>query len=105
MRITQRERSFTMTNETPAASSCCSTSAAPAAPATTASVGAASPTVELADDMTTCPVMVGTPTSKSAAEAKGLYRDFEGTRYWFCCPGCAPRFDSDPVGYAANMAQ
>ena len=43
-----------------------------------------------ADDMTTCPVMVGTPVSKKTAEAAGLYRDFEDERYYFCCAGCGP---------------
>jgi len=57
-----------------------------------------------ADDMTTCPVMVGSPVSKKTAEATGLYRDFEGERYYFCCAGCGPAFDSDPARYAANMA-
>ena len=55
-------------------------------------------------DATTCPVMVGSPVSKKAAEAQGLFRDFDGNRYWFCCAGCGPAFDSDPARYAANMA-
>ena len=54
--------------------------------------------------MTTCPVMVGTAVNKAAAEAAGLYRDYEGERYHFCCGGCGPAFDSDPAKYAANMA-
>ncbi|NYD53686.1 YHS domain-containing protein [Microbacterium pseudoresistens] len=57
-----------------------------------------------ADDMTTCPVMVGSAVSKKAAEAAGLFRDYEGERYYFCCAGCGPAFDSDPAKYAANMA-
>ena len=40
------------------------------------------------EDTATCPVMVGTPVVKAVAEAAGLYRDFEGQRYWFCCAGC-----------------
>ncbi|CAM3219232.1 YHS domain-containing protein [Prescottella defluvii] len=80
-----------MTNEPQAASSCCSTTVP-------------SPAAADADDMTTCPVMVGTPVSKKAAEAAGLVRDFEGQRYYLCCPGCGPAFDSDPARYAANMA-
>ncbi|WP_282856893.1 YHS domain-containing protein [Pseudoclavibacter helvolus] len=56
------------------------------------------------DDMTTCPVMVGNPVSKKNAEAAGLFRDFEGERYYFCCAGCGPAFDSAPSKYAANMA-
>ncbi|KQW05357.1 hypothetical protein ASC66_10060 [Leifsonia sp. Root4] len=56
------------------------------------------------DDMTTCPVMAGSPVNKAAAEAVGLYRDYEGERYHFCCAGCGPAFDSDPAKYAASMA-
>ncbi|WP_019200638.1 heavy metal translocating P-type ATPase [Tsukamurella sp. 1534] len=55
-------------------------------------------------DATTCPVMVGNPVVKSTAEAAGLFRDFEGERFYFCCPGCAPKFDADPARYAANAA-
>ena len=53
------------------------------------------------DGTTECPVMAGTPVDKAAAEAAGLYRDYAGQRYWFCCPGCAPAFDADPAMYAA----
>src|SRR5699024_8910012 len=56
------------------------------------------------DDMTTCPVMVGNPVNKQDAEEKGLFRDYYGQRFWLCCPGCGPTFDSDPAKYAANMA-
>ncbi|MDA4895748.1 YHS domain-containing protein [Streptomyces sp. MS2A] len=85
-----------MTADLQPTSSCCSTGAGGAA------------RVELlsapADDMTTCPVMVGNPVSKKAAEAAGLFRDYEGERYYFCCAGCGPAFDSAPATYAANMA-
>ncbi|WP_306918702.1 MULTISPECIES: YHS domain-containing protein [unclassified Arthrobacter] len=53
-----------------------------------------------ADAIAQCPVMAGTPVVKSDAEAKGLYRDYEGQRYWFCCAGCGPAFDADPAKYA-----
>lgn len=89
-----------MTNEPQASGSCCSST--PANPAVAASsrnlLGGG------ADDMTACPVMVGTAVSKVQAEAVGLYRDYEGTRYHFCCAGCGPAFDADPAKYAANMA-
>lgn len=48
--------------------------------------------------------MVGSPVSKAAAEAVGLFRDYEGQRYYFCCAGCGPAFDADPAKYAANVA-
>ncbi|WP_311199886.1 hypothetical protein [Brachybacterium paraconglomeratum] len=51
--------------------------------------------------MATCPVMEGRPVVKSTAEAAGLFRDYEGTRYWLCCAGCGPLFDADPQKYAA----
>lgn len=113
-----------MSNEHQTPTSCCSTSPAPAASADEAAVSTdssccgtasqGSPEVEAGhrenlivdggDDMTTCPVMVGNPVSKKAAEEKGLFRDYDGQRYWLCCPGCGPTFDSDPAKYAANMA-
>ncbi|MBO1741580.1 YHS domain-containing protein [Leifsonia sp. TF02-11] len=54
-----------------------------------------------ADDLTECVVMKGSTVSKAKAEAAGLYRDYNGERYWFCCAGCAPRFDADPAAYVA----
>ena len=90
-----------MTNDLQATSSCCSTSAPnPAA----AGNGHGNLLGGTSDDVTTCPVMVGTAVNKTAAEAAGLYRDYEGERYHFCCGGCGPAFDSDPAKYAANMA-
>ena len=54
-----------------------------------------------ADDMAICPVMEGRTVIKSVAEAAGLFRDYEGTRYWLCCAGCGPLFDADPQKYVA----
>ena len=54
------------------------------------------------DAIARCPVMAGTPVVKADAEAKGLFRDHEGQRYWFCCAGCGPAFDADPARYAAT---
>ena len=52
------------------------------------------------DDVTECLVMAGTPVIKSQAEAEGLFRDYQGQRYWFCCAACGPLFDADPDRYA-----
>ena len=52
------------------------------------------------DAVTSCPVMAGTPVVKAVAEAIGLFRDYEGNRYWFCCAGCGPAFDAAPAKYA-----
>jgi len=80
-------------------SSCCSTSA----PAPGGRENLLDTTTGGAD-MTTCPVMEGTPVNKATAEAAGLFRDYEGERYYFCCAGCGPAFDADPAKYAAAMA-
>ncbi|RKW70960.1 YHS domain-containing protein [Galactobacter caseinivorans] len=97
-----------MSNDFQAAGSCCSTKAInPAAMGNgrqnLMDISAASPATP-SDDMTTCPIMVGSPVSKSAAEAVGLYRDFEGERFYFCCAGCGPAFDSNPAKYAGDFA-
>ena len=52
------------------------------------------------EEMAECPVMAGTTVHKATAVSKGLYRDFDGTRYYLCCAGCGPRFDADPNKYA-----
>ncbi|MCI1832458.1 MAG: YHS domain-containing protein [Bifidobacterium sp.] len=42
------------------------------------------------------------PTHKvdpAQAEAKGLYRDVNGKRYYFCCNGCLKKFDANPAQY------
>lgn len=91
-----------MSNDSQAPASCCGTTSA-ANPAADSS-GRENLLAGGGEDTTTCPVMVGTPVVKAVAEAQGLFRDFEGQRYWFCCAGCGPAFDSDPAKYAANMA-
>ncbi|MBM4396420.1 MAG: YHS domain-containing protein [Deltaproteobacteria bacterium] len=30
---------------------------------------------------------------------KTVTSDFEGRTYYFCCPGCKPKFDKDPAKY------
>lgn len=54
-----------------------------------------------ADELAECPVMVGSAVVKADAEAAGLFRDYEGARYYFCCAGCGPLFDVDPSKYVA----
>ena len=78
---------MTDTNHTTSGSSTCS--GHHAAPADAAS-----------DDLSVCLVMAGAPVVKSIAEAQGLYRDYEGQRYYFCCGACGPLFDADPAKYA-----
>ncbi|KFI97931.1 YHS domain-containing protein [Bifidobacterium subtile] len=47
-----------------------------------------------------CAVMTSEEVDPQEAESKGLFRDYEGKRYYFCCPGCLPKFDADPAKYA-----
>ncbi|MFE7706382.1 hypothetical protein ACFU6I_11400 [Streptomyces sp. NPDC057486] len=72
----------------PQSGGCCgSKAAAPAQPVT-------------GDDHAVCPVMAGTSIVRRVAEAQGLFRDYNGSRHWFCCASCGPLFDADPARYA-----
>ncbi len=51
------------------------------------------------DDLAECPVMPGSMVDKAEAEASGLFRDYEGSRYYLCCSSCGPLFDADPAEY------
>ena len=46
------------------------------------------------------PVMPGSTVAKAEAEDAGLFRDYEGERYYFCCDSCAPLWDADLARYA-----
>ena len=46
---------------------------------------------------TTCPVMKGSPVSKS------LYVDAEDYRIYVCCGGCVGAVKADPAKYIAQM--
>ena len=74
-------------------SSCCGGHAT-AAPAV-------APAFPAQDEVAECPVMPGSVVDKAQAEADGLYRDYQGNRYWFCCAACGPMWDADPAKYAA----
>lgn len=65
------------------------------------SAAAADSTANLSsDEIAECVVMPGSMVVKAEAEAAGLYRDYEGQRYWFCCAACGPLWDADPAKYA-----
>lgn len=53
-----------------------------------------------AQNLQHCPVMPNNLVDPEQAEQQGLYRDYEGKRYWFCCAGCVPLWDADPALYA-----
>jgi YHS domain-containing protein len=89
---------MTEANEvTAASSSCCSTRAPSPGIVDTGRLNLLDAAGE---ESVTCPVMGGAAKKKSS-EAAGLYRDYDGNRYWFCCAGCGPAFDADPAKYAA----
>jgi YHS domain-containing protein len=88
-----------MTSNAPG-QSCCGHSAGPTEPIELATVAPE----QAATDMAECPVMEGTPVNKAHAESRGLFRDFEGARYYLCCAGCGPKFDADPRKYATASA-
>ena len=53
-----------------------------------------------ATELVHCPVMPDNLVNSDEAESKGLYRDYQGKRYWFCCAACGPLWDADPARYA-----
>lgn len=52
------------------------------------------------DGAAECPVMPVSLVDKEEAEAEGLFRDYDGRRYYLCCDSCGPMFDADPTRYA-----
>lgn len=60
--------------------------------------------VATADDSAAeCPVMRGNYVGTADAEASGLVRDYDGTRYYLCCAACGPMFDADPEKYLVAL--
>jgi|GEM_PF-313748 len=47
----------------------------------------------------TCAVM-GNPVNIAEATKKGLYADYNGNRYFFCCGGCPDSFKANPKKFA-----
>jgi YHS domain-containing protein/thiol-disulfide isomerase/thioredoxin len=87
-----------------ASSGCC----APAAPlksktaAAEHAVGKAGTAAALAKQTAAqCPVTGEKIARITAATAKST---FQGKTYYFCCPGCKPKFDKDPAKYARSAA-
>lgn len=48
----------------------------------------------------TCPIMKGNAVNMADATKKKLYADYNGNRYFFCCPGCPAEFKKNPAKYA-----
>ena len=47
---------------------------------------------------TTCPVM-GKPIDKS------VFKEYQGQKVYFCCPGCIEKFKADPEKYTKDLPQ
>jgi YHS domain-containing protein len=53
---------------------------------------------------TTCAVMSGNKVKVADALAKGMYADYKGKRYLFCCAGCPAAFKADPEKFTKNAS-
>lgn len=51
-----------------------------------------------------CPVMKNPVDPEKAAE-QGLTVEYQGKVFYFCCPGCQPKFAEDPEKYVAGLPQ
>ena len=47
-----------------------------------------------------CPVMADNDVNIAKATKEGMFADYEGRRYFFCCAGCKPAFQKNPAKYA-----
>lgn len=47
-----------------------------------------------------CAVMKNETAVVADAQKAGLFHDYKGKRYYFCCAGCVPAFKKDPAKYA-----
>lgn len=52
---------------------------------------------------TNCAVMPKDVIEVARSERDGLFSDYKGKRFYFCCPGCKPAFDKNPAKYAKNV--
>lgn len=46
-------------------------------------------------DTTTCPVT----GEQFVVKAESAFSEFEGKKYYFCCPGCKGAFEKDPAKF------
>lgn len=47
------------------------------------------------EEVVMCPVM----KEEVLDTASATFSDYKGKRYYFCCPGCKPKFDKNPEKY------
>jgi YHS domain-containing protein len=56
----------------------------------------------VASDITSCAVVPHDKVSIKAATKAGMYTDYKGNRYFFCCAGCPEKFKKNPAKFARN---
>jgi len=47
-----------------------------------------------------CAVMPANKIDIASATKKGMFADYKGNRYFFCCAGCPEAFKKDPAKFA-----
>ena len=82
--------------------SVCSVACAGATPAAgaPAAAGVKAPGTAQVGDKTTCPVS----GEEFVVAADSPRAEIDGKTYYFCCPGCAKKFQADPKKYAGKPA-
>ena len=50
------------------------------------------------EKQTLCPVMKN-PVNEKVAEGKGMVREYQGKKYYFCCDSCPETFEKNPTSY------
>ncbi len=56
------------------------------------------------EDKILCPVMKNPVDVEKAMEA-GLTSEYNGKVFYFCCPGCKPKFEEDPEKYLSDSPE
>lgn len=64
--------------------------------ATASSAALVAPGAAQVGDTTTCPIS----GEQFVVSADSPHSEYEGHTYYFCCPGCAQRFEANPAQYA-----
>lgn len=57
------------------------------------------PAAPAANEKPVCPVML----EEVEDPASAAYSDYQGKRYYFCCPACKPKFDKNPRKYVRAL--
>jgi YHS domain-containing protein len=42
---------------------------------------------------------------EAIVDASSSYSDYNGDRYYYCCPACKKKFDANPKDYTKTAAQ